>query len=79
MGTSTRELSPEGLDCASCADKIEQKIKQLEGITDVSVNFATQKLTLEITDMVLDLDRVLNEVKGVIKKLEPDVVVREED
>ena len=39
-----------GLDCAHCAAKIEGAIAKLEGVTAVSVNFLTQKLTLEADD-----------------------------
>ena len=35
------------LDCAECADKMECAIRELKGIDNVSVNFLTQKMTIE--------------------------------
>lgn len=37
----------EGLDCANCAQKIENQIQHLDGVTKVSVNFATQTLQVQ--------------------------------
>ena len=37
----------EGLDCANCAKKIEDKIASTEGYKDVSVNFSTLKLSFK--------------------------------
>ncbi|MGL5530878.1 MAG: copper ion binding protein, partial [Culicoidibacterales bacterium] len=34
----------EGMNCASCAQKIEQSIKKLPGTQEVSVNIATEKM-----------------------------------
>ncbi|TDA70544.1 MAG: cadmium-translocating P-type ATPase [Clostridia bacterium] len=35
-----------GLDCASCAAKIEQELRQIKGLEGVTVNFADQSLEL---------------------------------
>jgi len=40
------EFTIEGMHCASCASRIERKIKKL-GLEKVNVNFATGKLTVE--------------------------------
>ncbi|WP_428772028.1 zinc/cadmium/mercury/lead-transporting ATPase [Vibrio sp.] len=37
----------EGMDCPSCARKIETAVKQLDGIEQVKVTFATEKLLVE--------------------------------
>ena len=31
------------LDCANCADKMETAIKKIDGVSDASVSFMTQK------------------------------------
>ncbi len=62
------------LDCANCAAKIENAVKKLEGVTDVKVNFLSQKMELEAPDD--KYDSVLSEAKKVIKKIEPDVTVK---
>lgn len=33
-----------GMDCAACARKVENAVRQIEGITQVQVAFATEKL-----------------------------------
>ena len=46
----TKAYAMEGLDCASCASKIEKKVSRLPGVESVRVNFLTQKLTLVAED-----------------------------
>lgn len=61
------------LECAHCAAKIETAIGKLEGVTGVSVNFMTQKLTLEAPEE--QLADILDKVRAVIRKIEPDVEI----
>ncbi len=59
------------LDCANCAAKMEAGIKKIAGVTDANVNFIMQKMTVEIQDG-LDVSAVMQEVKKVCAKVEPD-------
>ena len=59
------------LDCANCAAKMEAAIKKLPGVTDATVSFLTQKMTIEADD----LDTVMKDVVKCIKKVEPDCEV----
>ena len=59
------------LDCANCAAKMEASIKKLPGVTDATVSFLTQKMTIEADD----LDAVIKDVVKCIKKVEPDCEV----
>lgn len=63
----------EDLDCANCAAKMEHAIKKLDGVTNASVSFLTQKMTVE-TDRD-SLDEIMKEVVKVCKKVEPDCVI----
>lgn len=63
-----------GLDCANCAEKLERKIQKVEGVEDASISFMTEKLVLEISD---NKDEIIEKVKKVIKKEEPDVTIKE--
>lgn len=63
----------EDLDCAHCAQKMEDGIRKLDGVINVQVNFLSQKLTLEAADD--EFDTVLKKAKEIIKKIEPDCVV----
>jgi Cation transport ATPase len=63
----------EDLDCANCARKMQEAIEKIDGVTSCSVNFMTQKMTLEADDAVFD--SILNKAVETIKKVEPDCVV----
>ena len=58
------------LDCAHCANKMEQQIAKLEGVVSVSINFMLQKMTLECDESKL-LDIILQANK-ICKKVEPN-------
>ena len=58
------------LDCANCAAKMEAAIKKIEGVTDATVSYMTQKLTLEAPDEIFD--NVLKQAAKAIRRVEPD-------
>lgn len=62
------------LDCANCAAKIENAIKKIDGVTNVSVSFMAQKMTLEAPDD--KFAQILDEAKQLIHKLEPDITIK---
>lgn len=62
------------LDCANCAAKIENAVKKIEGVTNASVSFMAQKMTLEAPDD--KFAQVLDEAKAIIHKLEPDITIK---
>ena len=73
----TREkqaLTLEGLCCANCGAKIEAQTRKVEGVVNADLNFVSKKLTIEVSDKK-ELNRVLDEVRGIVKKIEPDVEV----
>jgi Cd2+/Zn2+-exporting ATPase len=73
--TAKRQLVLDGLDCASCAAKIENGVQQIDGVTSCSVNFVNKTLTLE-TDEVNE-DAIVSEAKQLVKKLEPHIHIKE--
>lgn len=60
-----------GLDCANCASKMETGISKLPGVSHVSINFMTTKMTLEAEDT--QMDTIVDQCKEIITKLEPQV------
>ena len=58
------------VDCANCAAKIENAVKELPGVTNASISFMAQTLMLEADDD--KFDAVLQEAVKVAKKVEPD-------
>ena len=65
----------EGLDCANCATELESAIKKIEGITEVSISFMTERLVVEYNENMKD--EIIEKMKKVIKKEEPDVTIKE--
>ena len=64
-----------GLDCANCAAELEREIKKINGIDDASISFMAEKLIIECEEALKE--SVLEEMKKVIKKEEPDVTIEE--
>ncbi len=58
------------LDCANCAAKMETAIKKIDGVTNASVSFMNQKMTIEADDA--RFDDIVKEAVKVCKKVEPD-------
>ena len=64
----------EGLDCAHCAAKIEDSVKKLDGVITATVNFMTTKMVIEAEDE--KMAAVVDSAIHIVKKFEPDVVVK---
>nr|WP_312578892.1 heavy metal translocating P-type ATPase [Sedimentibacter sp.] len=45
-----KSLKIQGMTCASCAKTVEKATKKVQGVTDASVNFATEKLNVTFDD-----------------------------
>ncbi len=65
-GERTREISLKltGMTCASCAAKIEKALKSVNGVRRASVNFATEKATVEYAPevvMLMDLRKAVQD------------------
>lgn len=58
------------IDCANCARELQNELSKLDGVKSVSVNFMTQKLTLEADDD--EFDAVLDRVVDFTADAEPD-------
>ena len=64
----------EGLDCADCAAKLEEKLAAIEGITSANINFMTLKCTLEAE--ADKMNEIIDKAMEIISVEEPDVEVR---
>ena len=64
-----------GLDCANCAAKLESEIQKVEGVSDASISFMTERLVINCADECKE--DVIEKVKKAIKKEEPDVTIEE--
>ena len=59
------------LDCANCAAKMENAIKELPEVEDATVSFLTQKMTLRVPDGT-DMDTLMSKIVKLCNKVEPD-------
>lgn len=58
-----------GLDCANCAAELECALKRIDGVTDASVGFLTQKIVYTCDDA--RADEVREKVLAVIHRQQP--------
>ena len=59
------------VDCANCANKMEEAAQKTEGVKNATVNFMTLKMNVEFEDGV-DCKAVMREVLKNCKKVEDD-------
>ena len=65
-----KKFKMENLDCANCAAKMENAIRKIQGVNEVSISFMTQKIVLDADDEVFD--EVLKKANLACAKVEPD-------
>lgn len=70
-----RKFKIKGLDCANCALELERAIEKVEGIKSVNINFMLEKMELEYNDE--QEKEIMEKLKKVIRKNEPDVEIKE--
>jgi Cu+-exporting ATPase len=58
----TLSLPVEGMTCASCVARVEKTLRKEEGVKDVSVNLATEKVTLTFNEKETSLDKLASAV-----------------
>ena len=60
----------EDLDCAHCAAKMEEQIRKLEGVSEVSINFFAQKMIIELDEE--RAEDIMNQAQRAVKKVDPN-------
>ena len=56
------------LDCAHCADKMEQAIAKIDGVSSVSVNFMAQKMIIEADEE--NFNDIMNKAQKAVKRVD---------
>ena len=59
------------VDCANCANLMEEATRKTAGVASATVNFMTQKMVVEFEDGQ-DPKSVMKDVLKACKKVEPD-------
>ena len=62
------------VDCANCANKMEDAARKTNGVKNATVNFMTLKMSVEFEDGQ-DPTAVMQEVRANCKKVEDDCEV----
>lgn len=73
-GALKKQFYLEGLCCANCAAKIENKVNELEEIETANLDFVTKKLTVQIYQEC-DTELTQNKIVGIVKNIEDEVNV----
>ena len=59
------------VDCANCANLVEDAAKKVAGVKDLSISFMTQKMKVDFEENA-DTDAVMKEILRTAKKVESD-------
>ena len=67
-----------GLDCASCADKITKSVSKMNGIKNVNLDFISKKLKYDLEDENQE-ERIFNDIKKTVSSIESGIIVKYDD
>lgn len=59
------DLSLNGMSCAACASKIEKKLNKLEGVTKATVNYATEKASIEFDSSNIKISNMIKTIEAL--------------
>lgn len=59
------------VDCANCANKMEDAANKIDGVASATVNFMMQKMIVDFSDGSNE-KRVMKNILKACKKVEPD-------
>ena len=62
------------VDCAACAEKMQDAIRATKGVKDATLSFMTLKVKVEFEDDA-DPDAVMQEARKNVKKIEDDMEI----
>ena len=76
INTNKKQFILRGLDCSSCAGKIEKEVANLVNVNSSNINFATGVLTIIYKEKAINR---VQEIKKIVRKHEPHVKVEEKE
>ena len=62
--TSDTVLTIQGMDCASCANRVEKALQNVDGVLEASINFATERATVRLVPGVASDADLTQAVRG---------------
>ncbi|MBK9097775.1 MAG: copper-translocating P-type ATPase [bacterium] len=63
-------LPVEGMTCASCVARVEKTLSKIDGITNVSVNLATEKATFEFDEQTVSQEHITSAIEDAGYKID---------
>lgn len=60
---ATKSFKIQGMTCASCAKAVERATKKLSGVTESSVNYATEKLNIDFEEAKVSVEDIQSAVE----------------
>ena len=69
-----REIVLDGLNCAHCAEVINEKVRNLEEIESANLNFINKTLTINIY-LTYNQEEVIEKVKNIVDDTEPGLTI----
>ena len=57
-----------GMTCASCAKAAERAISRLDGVSEVSVNIATEKAKVKFDEAKVDVEEMRKDTKKKLRE-----------
>lgn len=74
-----KTIKIEGIHCASCVSRIENKINNLRGVNYISINLATKSAKLIFDENLISFDKIKTEINNlgykVVKELADEIFV----
>lgn len=70
-----REIVLDGLNCAHCAEVINEKVNKLQEVDEANLNFINKVLTVNI-DSEFNQDEVINKIIKIIDDTEPGLNIK---
>ncbi len=68
-----------GMTCAACAKAVERSVKKIDGVSDQSVNIATEKLTIEYDSNKVNFEDIKHVEEIEEKNIEEDKIKKEKE
>ncbi len=62
------------LDCANCAAKMEDAVRKIPGVNEVTISFLAQKMTIDADDN--RFGQIMKEVVKICRRVEPDCTIQ---
>lgn len=73
----TESLKIIGMTCAACAKAAERAVKKLDGVSEASVNFTTEKMVVQFDEEKVDINKLKEAVAKAGYEAKEDAEIKE--